>query len=357
MVSVLKILLECLRRFRFLRGYSQRCSAHWASFLAFIYRRLGLWRLWHKKPCTFRKARPAEPSFPSVGARGYSVPGSSPNFREYAVAASAVPASASVSSLHDQAPRQTTMATPSGTFTPPVQTSLAADHAPSAYEDRHTANPSSANLSTHSRASSRLAILTQSRESLRASSPVGEASRDSRATYRRFGRGPDPSRSRERPLRPPSTINRHPIYQLPHPESDTTNILPATSSVLPPSPSSHTQPLSPPSDHSSRRRWSSESVDVTIQHPSTESLAPPSSPPSSTNEPLASSPVTNAPEIHEELSQPRLTAPSVISDLYLPEGRFLQLIHSDQIPRYSKENTIPRDETPYYVRRLTTEFP
>ena len=351
MACVLKILLDFLRRFRFLRGYTQRCSAHWASFLAFISRKLGLWRLWHKKPCTFPKARPADPSFPPVGARGCSVLDSSADFREYVVAASAVPASVSLPSLHDRAPRQTTTATPSGTFTPPVQTSLTADNAPSSYEGRHSANPSSANLSIHSRASDRLSILTQSRESLRGSSPVGQAPRHPRATYRQFGRGPDPSRSRERPLRTPSPINRsHPIYQHPHLEINTNIppavvIDPATSSVLPPSASPYThEPLSPPTDHSSRRRRSSGSVAFNIENPSTASLASSPSPPPLTNEPLVigtpSVPGSPAPEIHDELPQPSPTASSVISDFYLPPGRVLQLIHSDQIPRYEKEITM-----------------
>jgi hypothetical protein len=352
MPSVLKILVEFLRRFRFPRGYSRRYSGLWASFLAFISRRLGLWRLWHKKPCTFRNARPAEASFPSVGARGYSVLGSSADFREYAVAASAIPTSASLQNLHDNAPRQTRTATPSGTFNPPVQTSLAADPAPSASEGRHSANPSLANLSILSRASDRRSILT-SRESLRAPSPASQISRHPRATYRQFGRGPDPSRSRERPLRPPSPINRsHPIYQLP--QIDTTNIPPAvkidpaTSSVPPPSASSYAhEPLSPPTDHSSRRRRSSGSVALNIQTPSTASLASPTSPLPLTNEPLAvdtpathSSPVSNASEICEESPQPSPTASSMILDFDLPEGRILQVIHSDQIPRYSKEITM-----------------
>ncbi|KAI0248228.1 hypothetical protein BJV78DRAFT_826291 [Lactifluus subvellereus] len=140
---------------------------------------------------------------------------------------------------------------------------------------------------------------------------------------------------------------------------------PATSSVLPPSPATYThEPLSPPTDHSSRRRRSSGSVAVNIQNPSTESLASSSSPLPLTNEPLAigiptahSSPISIAPEIHEGSPQPSPTASSVISEFFLPEGRFLQLIHSDQVPRYLKETTIPRDETSYYVKPLTTVFP
>jgi hypothetical protein len=44
-------------------------------------------------------------------------------------------------------------------------------------------------------------------------------------------------------------------------------------------------------------------------------------------------------------------------DLNWPEGRLVQLINSDQIPRYEKNATIPRVETAYDVQPLTTEFP
>jgi hypothetical protein len=44
-------------------------------------------------------------------------------------------------------------------------------------------------------------------------------------------------------------------------------------------------------------------------------------------------------------------------DFILPEGRFVQLINSDQISRYAKVATIPRVETVYDVKPLTTEFP
>jgi hypothetical protein len=66
--------------------------------------------------------------------------------------------------------------------------------------------------------------------------------------------------------------------------------------------------------------------------------------------------------------------PSATSNLELPEGRFLQLINSDQVPRYTKEVTVqvdytitilktnksfcrPRERTFYEIPRRTTSFP
>jgi len=110
-------------------------------------------------------------------------------------------------------------------------------------------------------------------------------------------------------------------------------------------------------------------VIVDVQTPSTESLPitsptpSPAIPQQLTAEPLAmnticSSPVSAMTEIHPESSQLSLTASSSgISDLSLPDGRFVQLIHSDQVPRYSKDITISRDQKPYDIHPLTTLFP
>ena len=81
------------------------------------------------------------------------------------------------------------------------------------------------------------------------------------------------------------------------------------------------EPSTSPTDHGSRREQSSSSVVVEVQSPSTESLP-------------ITSPIPSY--IHEEYPQPSPTASSVISDLDLPEGRILQVIHSEQLPRYSK---------------------
>jgi hypothetical protein len=91
-------------------------------------------------------------------------------------------------------------------------------------------NRSSANLSTHSRASDRLSILhqTHSRESLHAS--AGQTTRFPRAPHRQFGRGPSPSPSRERSPSPPGRVHQPSptsrIHPLPRLELDTTNLHP-----------------------------------------------------------------------------------------------------------------------------------
>ncbi|KAI0250650.1 hypothetical protein BJV78DRAFT_544493 [Lactifluus subvellereus] len=104
------------------------------------------------------------------------------------------------------------------------------------------------------------------------------------------------------------------------------------------------EPLSPPTDHRSRRGQSSSSVVEEVQNPPTESL------------PITSS-IASGILVHEEPPQLSPTASSVLPDSYLPEGRFVQSIDSDLIPRYSKGFTIPRDETSYHVKPLTTVFP
>ncbi|KAI0250646.1 hypothetical protein BJV78DRAFT_544370 [Lactifluus subvellereus] len=127
------------------------------------------------------------------------------------------------------------------------------------------------------------------------------------------------------------------LHDLEHTPRQTTTATPSASSHM------H-EPLSPPTDHGSRRGRSSSSIMVVVQDPSTESLSITSS--------IAS-------DIHEESPQLSPTASSVLSDFYLPEGRFLQMIRSDQIPRYSNAMPIlPRSETSYYeVKPLTTVFP
>jgi hypothetical protein len=340
MASVLKIILCFLRRLRFPKDcYTKRCSGLWAWLLTFIFRKLGLSCLWHKSPGTPHRERPADPSFSCIDARGYSVLGGSTDV----VAASIVPTSASLPDLRERAPSQLTTTIPSGPITSPVLNTgnLTADSALSAYDVTRPRNRSSANLSIRSCASDRLSILTQSRESLRA--PVGQPSRLSRGTYRQFGLGPKQIPSREQLSRSPSPSTRFfPLQQASCLEEDTT-ILPTSdvvNSATSPTAlalSSYTHdPLSPPTD---RRRQSSDCVTVDIQTPSTESLTLKSSCPQSISAPFAmdsptvhTSAVSVAANIHKHSSPtPHPMAP----DFSLPEGRYVALINSDQVPRYS----------------------
>jgi hypothetical protein len=93
---------------------------------------------------------------------------------------------------------------------------------------------------------------------------------------------------------------------------------------------------------------SSTSVVVEVENPSTESLPRGQSADSPTlqEEPysigsptLHSSPSSKPSDLPEESSQHTSTA-SLISDFELPDGRFLQMIVSEQIPRYTKKITV-----------------
>ncbi|KAH9003371.1 hypothetical protein EDB86DRAFT_2891724 [Lactarius hatsudake] len=106
------------------------------------------------------------------------------------------------------------------------------------------------------------------------------------------------------------------------------------------SPHPHASP-SPTGVPGHRRGQPSASVAVRIENPSTESLH--------------RSHVVNSPPLPEESSQSILTATPSISDFDLPPGRFLQLIVSEQIPRYTKNVTVQRKH--YDIGPLTTIFP
>ncbi|KAI9458584.1 hypothetical protein BJY52DRAFT_412493 [Lactarius psammicola] len=237
-------------------------------------------------------------------------------------------------------------------------------------------NHSSTNLSTHSRASDRLSIIqTHSRESLHA--PAGQTTRFPRAPHRQFGRGPSASPSRERPSRERPSRSPSPTEPIPRPprlEIDVTNLRPPThvddrkSPINTPSATSPAHaPLSPPSLHGNRRRQSSTSVIVGIVNPSTDSLplSPSTNRPPLTDEPYTiSSPidhsftVAHAPDAREgSTNSPTASSPSATSNFELPAGRFLQLINSEQVPRYTKDVTVPRDRTFYEIPPLTRSFP
>jgi hypothetical protein len=353
MPSILNFLLNFLRKLRLTRGVSiHYFIKRWALFLAFLRRRLGVNHLWHDR-------KRGTPHKPSQEERSPSGTGARLELGEYVVAASQIPASASHPNLPDvvvtTGQPQTTS---SSRASPPASLTVEPhrDHAhPTALTVIHS-NRSVANLSTHSRASDRLSIIqTHSRESLHA--PGGQTTRFPRGPHRQFGRGPSPSPSRERPSGSPSPTNR--VYPLPHLEIDTTNLRPQThvdgrhSPVTPSSVASHAHaPLSPPSLHGHHRRRSSTSVVVGIVTPSTDSLplSPLTNQPPLTDEPYAigplidpSSPIADAPDARERSSQHSPTTSSPTSNFDLPLGRVLQLINSEQVPRYTKEVPVQVD--------------
>ena len=211
------------------------------------------------------------------------------------------------------------------------------------------------NISSRSRASDRYSILTNPRESI--SSPLGppSPSRDSRlprATHRQFGSGPDSSRSRERPSRPHTPTSPLEIIttNLTSPHGDE-KVKPVVQS--PGSSSYIHQPPSPPSVNRIHSRQSTTSIVVNIQNPSSDSLSvspssySPKYSPEITEEPLDIdsddylSPGSPAVDLHDE-SYPGLPTsfnPATL-DYFIPDGRFVQLINSDQIPRYTKDATM-----------------
>ena len=350
MTSILKFLLNFLRKLRLTKGSIHHWIKRWALFLAFLGRRLGVNYLWHDgKRGTSHK--PAQVERSSSGTEACLELG------EFLVAASQVPASASHPNLPDVATNQPQTTSSSSRASPPASLTVEPhrDHAhPTSALSVIYSNRSSANLSTHSRASDRLSIIqtTHSRESFHA--PGGHTAQFPRAPHRQFGRGPSPSPSRERPSRSPSPTSR--VHQLPHLEIDITNLHPPThvdggnSPITPHSAASHPHsPLSPPSLHGHRRKRSSTSVIVGVVNPSTDSLplSPLTSQPPLTDEPYAigypidtSPPVVDAPDAREGSPQHSPTTSSPTSLFDIPVGRFLQLINSEQVPRYSKEITV-----------------
>ncbi|KAH9171923.1 hypothetical protein EDB89DRAFT_1029604 [Lactarius sanguifluus] len=366
MATLLKLFLGFLRSLRFTRGSSfvRQSFRRWTLALAFLGRRLGVWCPWNDgKRGTFQKTEQTERLIPGTGAHLHS--------KEYVIAASYAPgpASASHRSLQDASSATTTSQTPPAA--PPAPINLTVEprqdraYLASVFDAGTHSNRSSANLSSHSRTSDRLR--SHSRESLHA--PVSQQTRFSRAPHRQFGRGPSPSPSRERPSRSPSPEDR--AHQLPHLEIDITNLHPqaqvdSTNNPinLPSIASPAHTPLSPPS-HGHRRRLSSTSVVVGIVNPSTDSLPLSPSPdrPPLTEEPytlgsstVSSSSVSDAIDPGSPQHDPTASSPSATSNFDLPKGRVLQLIQSEQVPRYTKDATVPRERAYYEIPPLTTTF-
>ncbi|KAI0000136.1 hypothetical protein BJV74DRAFT_144743 [Russula compacta] len=368
MAAILEVLLKVLRTLRFARDYIGRLPGRWASLFPFLRRKSNAWwRFWLGKPgTTFQGLKPAEPPSVSTRETSYSVSEGSAVVREYVVAASTVPASAS---HRERTEGQPATATPAVGIHRRTSTSSSLDYPHNQPRPRRLDSLSA--VSIQSRSSDSYSIIINSRESIRAPA-VGQPSRVARATHRQFGRGPDPSRSRERQSRSSSPTSRpHSIHQRPDIEIITTNVSFSAhgegrdSPVIPHSASSYTHELlSPPYPLGTRRGQSLTSVD--IQNPSTESLpiSSPTDPPPLTDEPFTidsasvhSFPISTMADSHDESSQHSPIVSPPTWDYTLPDGRFVQLINSEQIPRYTKDVTIPRESTPYDVAPLTTTFP
>src|SRR6266852_6491903 len=105
-----KIFLAFLSRFRFARDYT-KCRL--ALLLAFLTRKFSKW--WHSrpgKPDTSRTLKPADPPLFGTEGYSYSVIGGPTIVKQYTVATSSVPASASLPSLHECVESQPATAAP-----------------------------------------------------------------------------------------------------------------------------------------------------------------------------------------------------------------------------------------------------
>jgi hypothetical protein len=328
MISMQQVLHKLLRILRFVRNYIVgRIAGLWRLFIALLGRQTReSRRLRGSKPGTSQSPEAGEPSLPGNGAGSYL--GSS----EYVVvAASTVPTgrrSVSPASLQEGAERQSATVPPSptaGTSTP-IPTNLSV-HQPHPLYGRNLTTNSSGNLSdwsAQSRASERLSTIINSRESLFA--PVDRPSRLPRGTYRQFGPGPDPQLSGQ-PSRSPSPTNRpNIIHSDARLANSTTNVL-----THPHDGDEGRSPVLPPSSLPSIRIHdpSNQSLPITLMD-SEESMSMDPPHPTPFFFPMGQS---------EAASQHSTIASSATSKFVLP-GRDLQMIHSDQIPRYVKDITM-----------------
>ena len=343
MASILKV-LEFLRKLCTATDYITRFPGRGVSLLAFLGRKLIIWwRSWFGKP-----GRPKPAERPSLGAKAssYSVSGGSAIVREYAIAASSVPPSGSHPSLHERTESQPPAPVVTQTASvhhPPAPAGPSVDrphaHSPLPHPRGGSSlvvNRSYATLSavsTQSRASDRFSIITTSRDALRSTH-----GRPSRGAFTPFGPGPDPSRFRERLTQPTPTTHPHRPTHASLLEVISTTLPSADEDgkvgpvVQPLASSSHThEPL--PVNETRRRQppTSPMSVVVNVQSPSTK--LPMSS---LTDQRQITDTVVN---LHDKPGSSMSTNPPTV-DYFIPDGRFVQLFNSEQIPRYDKGATM-----------------
>ena len=347
MASVLQTLLDFLRIVRLTKDYIPRLPRRWVSLLSALGRKFSvLWCFWLGKLGTLQRSKPPERPFFGRKTNACSVCDSSAISKGYAIAASTVPESANYPNIQERAVRQTTTAVG---ISPPTHVgghSVDHAHAPNSQPLSngmilaHRSSGTLGTISTQDTGSDRSSVITNSGEEIHAPViPRGQ-----------FGRRPGPSRSRDRPSKPASLTNTlQPLH------SEITDLHPRyhgdrrVSRMVQSSMSSHIhEPLSLPPMDENRRNLSSTSVVFNVQNPSTES--PPRF--SSTNSGQLTevpgvieivtpylSPVTAAADPHDEASIHSLAT----LDNLLPEGRDVQLINSDQVPRYTKGITMQVD--------------
>ena len=303
------------------------------------------------KPDMLRRSKPPDLS----KASPYSVSRTSTVLRECVVAASMVPGTAIHSKRQERAESALTASalstTPQRPQTP-TNVSHSGNHAqpnpPPPSERGIIIHPGSGYLgtvNTQNSGSGRFSVVRDSCDSIH-----DQPLRLSTATHFQFGYLPDPSQPRDQLSGPPSSTNALPsttLYQLHRPEStDLPSLAHGDMNLSPinrPSTSFYTyESLGSRLMDGNRRRRSSNSMVLNVQNASTE-LVPISSSvyalqvtaePFDTDTPTAySSPVSATVDLYGE-------APIQPSNNFLPEGRSVQLINSDQVPRYTKNITM-----------------
>jgi hypothetical protein len=358
------VLLRLLPILRFVRDYIVgRAAGSWSWFIAFLGRRMSeLRRSWNRKPGTSRDPRAADQLLPGNKARSYSASGGSAVLREYVVAASTVPGRLATSSA--SLPTRSFQEDPGQSASVPPSPTSTTSHPPSLFiHQPHTPYGSNRSASSHSirsgwsgqsRASERLSRIVNSRELLPTISD-NQPTRPPRGIYRQFGPGVEPSASRGQLSR--TSVHSHP-YDADEGRSPVVSPSPSSSMHGPLRQLSRTSvhshpydadegrsPVVSPSPSSSiqgplRRSGSSTSINLYIQNPSTGSLATTLTEESMTMHSAHSAPSIFAMGQSETASQHSTIASSATSEFILPEGRFVQLIHSDQIPRYYENVTM-----------------
>ncbi|KAI9438686.1 hypothetical protein H4582DRAFT_190509 [Lactarius indigo] len=347
MASILKLFHDIVCEFHFARGFVRhffrRPIFKW--FLAFLGRRLGVWHPYRDRGRgTFQKAEKAKCSSSGIGTRLES---------RCRMAASYIPALASHPSLHNtsstiQQPQPAitaSNASPSAPADPTVEPSSHDDHTDpsSAFDPRIHSNRRSTDSNLRSCSGDRLSIIqAHLRDSVHTS--IGQPTQIPRDPLRQPRRGPSASLSRERRSRSPSAIDS---VSQPRLEVDVTNLRPQTqvdnrnSPIDSPSATPHADTqLGPPSIPGFRsRRSSTTSAVVEVESPSTDSP----SPRFFTDRPLPEEPYN-------------IEHFPVVDTLDLPDGRFVQLINSEQVPRYTKEITVPHRRTYFEIPPMTTTF-
>ena len=307
--SVLKFLLNflcklprklVLKLVHFTKGFIRRCfnPKSWVPFIAFPGRLLTIWGLWRNRK-TFQRVQKAENSFPGIDLdvrQDHDQP------RDQPIACTNIPASARRPGPY-----------PSG---------AAASPAARSQDGQPMANPSSVfdagsnrsctGLNIFSHASNRLSII-QSHSPGASLHPLLHPKGNPKAAHRQFGCGPSTDHLE---------VTSHPHI-----------------SVVPTGVYGH------------HRGQSSISVAVQIENLSTESLPhnqsdgspTPQEKPYSIGFPtLYSSPSSKPSNLPEESPEPTSTASLavLVPDFELPEGRCLQMITSEQVPRYTKSVTV-----------------